>query len=104
MIVWAGKPTDRCPWVLPSAFLPDAAMRRLSPLLLLLACSPAFAQPPKPELPRVLLVGDSIRLGYAPLVAKKLAGKAEVISIPDNFADTATTLKMLDKVLEESKP
>jgi lysophospholipase L1-like esterase len=36
----------------------------------------------KPALPKVVLVGDSIRLGYAPLVAKRLAGVAEVISPP----------------------
>ena len=27
----------------------------------------------RPDLPKVVLVGDSIRLGYAPLVAKRLA-------------------------------
>ena len=80
-------------------------MRYLPALLLLLIPAPAFAQPPaKPDLPRVLLIGDSIRLGYAPLVAKKLEGVAEVVSIKDNFADTANTLKMLDKVLADSKP
>jgi acyl-CoA thioesterase-1 len=34
-----------------------------------------------PALPNVLLLGDSISLGYAPLVAKKLAGKANVFRI-----------------------
>lgn len=65
----------------------------------------AFAQPPKaaPGRPQVLLIGDSIRLGYAPLVAKKLDGIAEVFSVPDNYADTANTLKMLDKFFQEGK-
>ncbi len=80
-------------------------MRSLSLLALLLPC-PAFAQQPqpKPELPRVLLLGDSIREGYAPLVAKQLAGIAEVIQPKENGGDSANTLKLLDKWLEDSKP
>src|SRR5262249_25780297 len=75
------------------------------PLLLLTAC-PVTAQPPqsKQDLPRVLLIGDSIRLGYAPLVAKKLAGRAEVVSFPDNGGDTANLQTILDKWLAEGKP
>jgi lysophospholipase L1-like esterase/dienelactone hydrolase len=80
-------------------------MRSLSPLILLLAPATLLAQPqPKQDLPRVLLLGDSIRLGYAPLVAKKLAGKAEVVSPAENAADTANTLKMLDKWLADARP
>src|SRR5437764_801957 len=78
-------------------------MRRALSLLLLLAASPALAQP-KQDPPRVLLVGDSIRLGYAPLVAKKLAGRAEVVSFPENGGDTANLLKLLDKWLADGKP
>ncbi len=52
----------------------------------------------------MLLLGDSIRLGYAPFVAKKLEGIADVISPKDNGGDTANTLKMLDKWLEAGKP
>src|SRR5581483_9372410 len=81
-----------------------AAMRCLSPLLVLLVPSAVSAQPPKGELPRVLLLGDSIRLGYAPLVAKKLAGKAEVISPAENGGDTANTLRLLDKWLADGRP
>ncbi|HEV3384945.1 MAG TPA: alpha/beta hydrolase family protein [Gemmata sp.] len=62
------------------------------------------ATQPKPDLPRVLLLGDSIRMDYAPLVAKRLAGIAEVISPKENGGDSANTLKMLDKWLEEGKP
>ncbi|MDB5306134.1 MAG: hypothetical protein JWO38_336 [Gemmataceae bacterium] len=78
----------------------------LPPLLLLLGPSLVLAQPPqpKPELPRVLLLGDSIRLGYAPLVAKKLAGRAEVISPEANGGDTAATLGQLDQWLADAKP
>ena len=51
---------------------------------------PARQQPTaqKSALPKVVLVGDSIRLGYAPLVTKSLAGKATVIS-PAGAGDSA---------------
>ncbi len=66
-----------------------------------------YSQPPvaKKELPRVLLLGDSIRMGYAPVVAKKLAGIAIVVH-PEkvNGADTPTTLKNLDAWLELYQP
>ena len=78
-------------------------MRLLSLPLLLLVATPVFAQP-KAELPRVLLVGDSIRMGYAPIVAKKLDGIAVVYSAKENAGDTATTLKQIDGWLAEAKP
>ncbi len=71
---------------------------------LLLSAAPVLAQP-KSELPRVLLLGDSIRIGYAPLVAKKLDGIAVVVHPGmENCADTPTTLKGLDRWLAEAKP
>src|SRR5258708_6402195 len=80
-------------------------MRCLSAVTLLLIPSLALAQqPPKVELPKVLLLGDSIREGYAPLVAKKLEGVAEVIAPKENGGDTANTLKMLDDWLKAGKP
>jgi lysophospholipase L1-like esterase/dienelactone hydrolase len=81
-------------------------MRRLAALVLLLTPAAASAQqpPPKGELPRVLLLGDSIRLGYAPLVAKRLAGKAEVVSPKENGGDSVNTLRQLDKWLADGKP
>jgi dienelactone hydrolase len=57
----------------------------------------ATAQPQaRPPLPKVVLIGDSIRLGYAPLVAKKLAGTAEVVNFPEPIGDTTVVLKNLD--------
>lgn len=81
-------------------------MRRFLSLLLLLSATPALAQQPqaKGELPKVYLLGDSIRMGYAPFVTKKLEGIAEVVSPKDNGADTANTLKMLDTWLKAGKP
>ena len=40
-----------------------------------------------PDLPKVVLIGDSIRLGYAPRVAERLSGKAVVISTPDGYGN-----------------
>jgi dienelactone hydrolase/lysophospholipase L1-like esterase len=72
-------------------------------MILVFAAPPAQAQPTKSERPRVLLMGDSIRLGYAPIVAKKLEGVAEVFSFPENGGDTSATLKQLDGWLKEAK-
>jgi dienelactone hydrolase/lysophospholipase L1-like esterase len=70
-------------------------LRRLPYLALVLAVpAPIVAQ--TPELPRVVLIGDSIRIGYAPLVAKRLQGKAVVISAKDNGGDSANVLKNLE--------
>ncbi len=42
---------------------------------------------------RVILLGDSIRLGYAPLVAEMLAGEFEVVTPAQNCATTLMTLR-----------
>ncbi|MCS6864482.1 MAG: GDSL-type esterase/lipase family protein [Gemmataceae bacterium] len=58
---------------------------------------PLMAQtPPSSSKPQVLLMGDSIRQGYAPLVTQKLETVAEVFSFPDNGGDTTTTLQQLE--------
>ncbi|MEZ6124876.1 MAG: SGNH/GDSL hydrolase family protein [Planctomycetaceae bacterium] len=48
------------------------------------------------ELPAVVLVGDSIRLSYAPVVTKELQGKARVISAAANGGDSSNVLKHLN--------
>jgi lysophospholipase L1-like esterase len=63
------------------------------------AAAPAPAPEPASHLPVVVLIGDSIRLGYAPFVAERLKGKAEVVSMPesaDGVGDTSLFLKNLD--------
>ena len=58
--------------------------------------SPAFAPViDNPELPRVLLIGDSISIGYTVPVRNALAGKANVHRIPENGADTVNGLKRM---------
>jgi len=75
-------------------------------VLCFFSVSTIAAQQPekKPELPKVVLVGDSIRIGYAPLVAKKLEGKAIVVSVKDNGGDSANVLKNLDAWVIAEKP
>lgn len=53
--------------------------------------------PSASALPKVLIIGDSISIGYTPHVAKKLKGKAVVRHNPGNAQDTATGLKRLDQ-------
>jgi lysophospholipase L1-like esterase len=64
----------------------------------------ARAQPAKADLPRVVLVGDSIRVGYAPLVIEKLAGVAEIVSPEPNGGDSANVLKNLNEWVIKAKP
>jgi acyl-CoA thioesterase-1 len=52
-----------------------------------------------PKLPRVLLIGDSISIGYTLEVRKLLAGKANVHRIPVNGGPTTHGLQQLDKWL-----
>ena len=59
---------------------------------------------PGPGPPRVVLVGDSIRLGYAPGVAARLEGKAVVISPAENGGDSANVLAHLDEWVIRQKP
>jgi lysophospholipase L1-like esterase len=56
------------------------------------------------RMPRVVLIGDSIRIGYAPLVAKQLAGKAIVVSEKANGEDSGNVLRNLDEWVIKEKP
>ncbi|MFH1006161.1 MAG: DUF3365 domain-containing protein [Candidatus Latescibacterota bacterium] len=53
------------------------------------------------ELPRVLLLGDSIRVSYQPLVARLLEGRAEVVGPADNCQYSLYTLSSLDRWIGE---
>ena len=52
-----------------------------------------------PALPRVLLIGDSISIGYTPTVRHELAGIANVLRIPTNGGSTVRGLESLDEWL-----
>jgi acyl-CoA thioesterase-1 len=68
------------------------------------APNPAFA-PVKddPALPRVLLIGDSISIGYTLPTREKLKGKANVHRPAANCGPTTRGLENLDKWLGDSK-
>ena len=51
--------------------------------------------------PKVLLLGDSIRKSYQPHVAELLAGRAEVVGPAANCAHSAVTLEWADRWIEE---
>ena len=70
---------------------------------LVLSSQPATAQEPA-KLPKVVLIGDSIRLGYAPTVAKKLEGKAVVVQSKANGGDSTNVLKNLAEWAVAEKP
>src|SRR6187397_2557317 len=57
---------------------------------------------PKP-LPKVLILGDSISLGYTPLVKKNLAGRAEVLRPGENCQHTANGLAKIGAWLGNTK-
>lgn len=46
--------------------------------------------------PKVLIIGDSISIGYTPFVQEALAGRAEVAHNPGNAQHTGTGLKKLE--------
>ncbi|HEX3871489.1 MAG TPA: hypothetical protein VHV77_13690, partial [Pirellulales bacterium] len=50
-----------------------------------------------PGLPRVLLIGDSISIGYTPEVRELLKGKANVHRIPQNGGATDVGLENMEK-------
>jgi len=62
------------------------------------------AEDPKASLPKVVLLGDSIRLSYAPTVAKLLEGKVELISPKPNGGDSSNLLKNLDEWAIKPQP
>src|SRR5207249_3545666 len=59
---------------------------------------------PRSDLPRVLLLGDSIRLGYAQRAAALLAGTAVVASPTANGGDSANVLRHLSDWLASAQP
>lgn len=56
-----------------------------------------------PQLPRVLLIGDSVSRGYTQSVRKALAGKANVHRAPANCGPTSLGLKNIDVWLGDGK-
>jgi len=66
--------------------------------------NPAFAfVEDDPTLPRVLIIGDSISIGYTPSVRTLLQGKANVHRIPHNGGDTNRGLERIEAWLGDKK-
>ncbi len=67
--------------------------------------APVVSEETKPgDLPVVVLIGDSIRMGYAPTVIERLEGKARVVSPERNGGDTSNVLKNIDEWAVENDP
>jgi acyl-CoA thioesterase-1 len=100
----------------------EAAMKTIALLCLAVLASAALAQAPKapvkkerkpnpamaniedvPGLPRVLIIGDSISIGYTLDVRELLKGKANVHRIPTNGGPTTNGLKNIQAWLGDSK-
>ncbi len=84
--------------------LASAAEAKKTPGAKAKAPSPVLAQiTDTPGLPRVLLLGDSISMGYTLPVRALLAGKANVHRPPENCGDTKRGATSLDKWLGSGK-
>jgi acyl-CoA thioesterase-1 len=65
---------------------------------------PAFAKvTDDPKLPRVLIIGDSISIGYTPALRDLLKGKANVHRIPTNGGPTSNGIKNVEAWLGKEK-
>ena len=60
-------------------------------------------EPDNPALPRILLVGDSISIGYTPYVKKMLAGKANVHRNPGNAGTSGNGVYSMEVWFGKSK-
>jgi len=61
-------------------------------------------EPAAGPLPKVVLVGDSIRMSYTPTVTEQLKGKAEVVSSKANGGDSSNVLKHFDEWVIRQQP
>lgn len=94
----------------PALILP--AVLSLLPALLAQEAKPADKKAPNsvlapivdvPGLPRVLLIGDSISMGYTPAVRKLLEGRANVHRIPANGGPTKNGIANISRWLGDGK-
>lgn len=75
----------------------------LFPLVLLALVVTAAQAEDVPPLPKVLIIGDSISIGYTPPLTEMLRGKVEVIHNPGNAAHSAHGLENLDAWLGDTQ-
>jgi len=55
------------------------------------------------ELPKALIIGDSVAMGYAPLVAELLAGRVDVHWIPQSGQTTEYSLKRIGQWIRDNR-
>ena len=66
--------------------------------------NPVFVDPEdKPNLPNVLLIGDSISIGYTLPTRELMKGKADIFRIPENGGPTTRGLEKIDIWLGDRK-
>ncbi|WP_425616119.1 SGNH/GDSL hydrolase family protein [Anatilimnocola sp. NA78] len=75
--------------------------RTLLFLVLALLSASQFVAAQPAALPKVVLIGDSIRMGYAPTVTKQLEGKAVIAQSKANGGDSANVVKKLAEAIAE---
>lgn len=71
-------------------------------IILLLICVFAFVSMQIPKKPSVLIIGDSVSLGYTPFVIEKLADIADVTRPNANCGSTRIALRDMDKWLGDT--
>jgi len=55
-------------------------------------------------MPKLLIVGDSISMGYTETVAAELGGAADVVHSPGNGGDSSNAVANIDQWLADAKP
>jgi lysophospholipase L1-like esterase len=64
---------------------------------------PAKAPRKRADLPRVLIIGDSISMGYTPVVRELLKDRVEILRIPGNGQSSGNGLKRLEQWLGDGR-
>ena len=110
-VLHAADPTAESKTAVPSK--PGSKVEKSDPILSTLFTPAADAKgnwsfTADPKLPNVLIIGDSISIGYTLTVRKKLTGSANVYRPmqgkgPDNCGDTTIGLKKIDAWLGKQK-
>jgi acyl-CoA thioesterase-1 len=77
-------------------------MKKMLGMLVSAALAACVAQAAD-TLPRVLIIGDSISIGYTPFVKELMTNKAVIVHAPGNNAATVTGLKRLDAWIGDKK-
>jgi hypothetical protein len=90
--------------ILTASVLPALAQQPKAPAKKKVATNPAFAPVEDvPGMPRVLLIGDSISIGYTVPVQEALKGKANVHRPATNCGPTSRGVQSIDEWLGDGK-